>query len=307
MLNSLDYLVNKGDLYMDNIVMEFIEDLKAEKKLSSNTLESYGRDIRQFMAYLDENEINYKNVKKANIIAYIIKLQKEGKATSSILRGIASIRAFYHMLLKEHAITFDPTVNLESPKIEKKIPEILTIQEVDRLLAMPELTTPKGARDRAMLEVLYASGIRVTELMNLKLEDVNLELGYIRCSGTKERIIPIGKVALNVLEVYINNYRQYFAKGKNDDTLFLNFHGQKMTRQGFWKIIKYYATMAEIDKEITPHTLRHSFAAHLIENGADLKSVQQMLGHSDISTTQIYAEMVKTRISDVYKKYHPRA
>lgn len=292
---------------MDGIINEFIGELAQHKKLSKNTVESYSRDIKQFMEYLANNKLDFKSVKKTNIIAYTLYLQKQGRATSSISRSIASIRAFYRVLIKNHIVVNDPTLNLESPRIEKKLPQILTIVEVEKLLALPDINLPKGNRDKAMLELLYATGIRVSELISLDVKDVNLDLGYIRCRGTKERIVPVGKIALSCLERYLLNSRDTFKKKKIEDALFLNFHGERMTRQGFWKIIKYYASLIGVDKDITPHTLRHSFAAHLIENGADLKSVQQMLGHSDISTTQVYAEMIKTRISDVYKKSHPRA
>jgi integrase/recombinase XerD len=292
---------------MDKVINDFIDDLKNEKKLSANTLESYNRDVKQFLHYLDLNEMDFKNVKKSHIISYVFFLQNEGKATSSISRSLASIRAFYHVQLKNRVIVYDPTINLESPKIEKKTPSTLTVAEMERVLSSPSTEEPKGIRDKAMLEILYATGIRVTELINLNTEDINLDLGYVKCLGNKERIVPIGKIAIAALENYINNYREKFTKSKMENSLFLNFHGQRMTRQGFWKIIKYYATQLGIEKEITPYTLRHSFATHLIENGADLKSVQQMLGHTDISTTQVYAEMVKNRISDVYKKSHPRA
>lgn len=292
---------------MDGIINEFIGELTQHKKLSKNTIESYTRDIKQFMEYLANNRLDFKNVKKTNIIAYTLYLQKQGRATSSISRSIASIRAFYRVLIKNHIVVNDPTLNLESPRIEKKLPQILTIAEVEQLLTLPDINLPKGDRDKAMLELLYATGIRVSELISLDVNDVNLDLGYIRCRGTKERIVPIGKIALESLERYLKNSRDNFKKKKSEDALFLNFHGERMTRQGFWKIIKYYASLIGVDKDITPHTLRHSFAAHLIENGADLKSVQQMLGHSDISTTQVYADMIKTRISDVYKKSHPRA
>lgn len=292
---------------MDVVVNKYIKELETEKKLSKNTLESYSRDVRQFLEFLKENDIDFKNVKKANIISYTLYLQKQGKAVSSISRSLASIRSFYHVLVKNNMVKSMPTMDIESPKIEKKIPEILTVKEVESLLSIPKADSYKGARDKAMLELLYASGIRVTELISLNLDDVNLELAYIKCNGTKERIIPVGKIALDSIALYIKSFRMEFHRQKNKEALFLNFHGERLTRQGFWKIIKYYSQIAGIKKEITPHTLRHSFAAHLIQNGADLKSVQQMLGHSDISTTQIYADMVKNRISDVYKKSHPRA
>jgi integrase/recombinase XerD len=292
---------------MDKIINDFVDELKSEKQLSQNTLESYNRDVRQFLLYLAENGIEHKNVKKSQIISYVFFLQKEGKATSSISRSLASIRSFYRVLLRNRSIVYDPTIGLESPKIEKRMPSILTIGEVEKVLAAPNGATQKGVRDKAMLEILYATGIRVTELINLNVSDINLDLGYVKCCGSKERIVPIGKIAMEALLDYINNYREAFLKDKSELAFFVNFHGQRMTRQGFWKIIKFYASESDIDKEITPYTLRHSFATHLIENGADLKSVQQMLGHTDISTTQVYAEMIKNRISDVYKKTHPRA
>lgn len=292
---------------MERVINDFIEDLSQNKALSKNTLESYGRDVRQFLQYLSDNKIDFKNVKRTNIIAYILFLQKNGRATTSISRNIASIRAFYKVLVKNYIVSNDPVTDIEMPKIEKKMPQILTVEEVEKLLSFPDPSDVKGARDKAMLETLYATGIRVTELVDLNLDDINLDLGCIKCSGSKERVIPAGRIAVKSLELYIKKMRIKLVKNNSEKALFLNFRGSRITRQGFWKIIKYYSSIAGIDKEITPYTIRHSFAAHLIENGADLKSVQQMLGHSDISTTQIYAEMIKNRISDVYKKTHPRA
>ncbi|MEG0641065.1 MAG: site-specific tyrosine recombinase XerD [Clostridium sp.] len=292
---------------MEKVLKDFVQELREYNRLSDNTLESYARDIKKFLVYLADNNLDFKLVKKTNIIAYILYLQKAGRATSSISRNIASIRSFYKMLLKNNIVIKDPTLNLESPKSEKKIPQVLSVEEIEKLLALPNISESKGVRDRAMLEMLYATGIRVTELINLNIEDINLEIGFIKCNGNKERIIPMGKVAIEILKTYISEYRYKLVNTPTENALFLNFHGERMTRQGFWKIIKHYASLADINKDITPHTLRHSFAAHLIENGADLKSVQQMLGHSDISTTQVYAELIKNRISDVYKKAHPRA
>ena len=292
---------------MEKVLKDFAQELKEDKKLSDNTLESYTRDIRKFLIYLSENNLDFKSVKKTNIIAYILYLQKAGRATSSISRSIASIRAFYKMLIKNNIVLKDPTLNLESPKSEKKAPQVLSVEEIEKLLSLPSTSEPKGIRDKAMLEILYATGIRVTELINLNIQDANLEIGFIKCNGNKERIIPMGRAAIDILKIYISEYRGRLLNRDDEEALFLNFHGERMTRQGFWKIIKHYASIANINKVITPHTLRHSFAAHLIENGADLKSVQQMLGHSDISTTQVYAELIKNRISDVYKKTHPRA
>lgn len=292
---------------MEKVLKDFVQELREDKRLSDNTLESYARDIRKFLIYLSENNLDFKLIKKTNIIAYILYLQKAGRATSSISRSIASIRAFYKMLIKNNIVINDPTLNLESPKSEKRVPQVLSVQEIEKLLSLPNIGESKGVRDRAMLEMLYATGIRVTELINLDIGDVNFEIGFIKCNGNKERIIPMGKAAIEMLKTYIAEYRGKLVSSPNETALFLNFHGERMTRQGFWKIIKHYASLADINKAITPHTLRHSFAAHLIENGADLKSVQQMLGHSDISTTQVYAELIKNRISDVYKKTHPRA
>jgi len=291
---------------MEEILNKFEVFLK-NKKLRENTLECYKRDIKSFLTYLRYNGLDYKNVKKTNIIGYLLNLQKEGRAISSISRSLASIRAFYKMLYKNRLVEFDPTFELETPKVEKKIPSILSIEEIEKLLSIPKEDDFKGARDKAMLEVLYATGIKVSELVNLNLEDVNLKLGYLYCKSYKERIIPLGKVAIEALQVYIFNFRNKLIGDKNEKALFVNLHGERMTRQGFWKIIKHYAKLAGINKEITPNIIRHSFAAHLIENGADLKSLKELLGHSDISTTQVYAEISKNRIGEIYKKSHPRA
>jgi integrase/recombinase XerD len=236
-------------------------------------------------------------------------LQKSGKATSSISRSLAALRSFYQFLSNNRYIEKDPTLNLESPKIEKKLPQILSIKEVELLLKQPDKNDSKGNRDQCMLELLYATGIRVSELVSMSLDDINLNMGFIKCSGSgvKDRVIPIGTIAQNALAEYILKYRPMLIKDKDEKSLFVNFHGKHLTRQGFWKIIKYYTKTAKIQKDITPHTLRHSFAAHLIENGADLKSVQEMLGHSDISTTQVYAQISHNKIKEVYKKTHPRA
>jgi tyrosine recombinase XerD len=294
---------------MDKLLDEFLYDLNSDKGLSKNTLESYGRDIRQFSEYVNNISLSFFDVNKATIIAYLMYMQKSGRATSSISRSLAAIRSFFQFLYNRRLIEKDPTQNLESPKIQKKLPQILTVSEVELLLQQPDIRDPKGNRDRCMLEVLYATGIRVSELVALNINDVNLEMGFIKCSGKgmKDRVIPIGSIAIKSLSEYITKYRLVLIRDRDEKSLFVNFHGKRMTRQGFWKIIKYYTKMAGIDAEITPHTLRHCFAAHLIENGADLKSVQEMLGHSDISTTQIYAQITKNKIKEVYKRTHPRA
>lgn len=295
---------------MSVIIKNFIDYLKNEKELSSNTLESYNRDIVQFNGYVNRNNIEeITEVNKTLIITYLIHLQKKGKATSTISRNLASLRSFYQYLLNEGLITKDPTINLQSPKQEKKLPNILTTREVEILLNQPDVKNPKGVRDKAMLELLYAAGIRVSELISLSLDDIRLDMGYIICSrdSSNERVIPIGKIAIDMLNLYLKEYRHLFIRDYNEISLFVNHHGNRLTRQGFWKIIKSYTKKANINKKITPHTLRHSFAAHLIQNGADLKSVQEMLGHSDISTTQIYTQITNSKIKEVYKKAHPRA
>ncbi|MBU5677543.1 site-specific tyrosine recombinase XerD [Alkaliphilus sp. MSJ-5] len=294
---------------MKQLISSFTVYLDKEKKLSQNTLESYKRDITQYLTYLNNNgilDISLSNT--TTVITYLLYLQKNGKSTSTISRNLASIRSFYKFLLLNKQIESDPTINLETPKTERRQPNILTLQEVDTLLTQPLEHTDKGIRDKAMLELLYATGIRVTELISLNIEDVNLDLGFIKCSsGVKERVIPIGSIALNSLTKYINDNRINFIKNQDEESLFLNYYGNRLTRQGFWKIIKAYTEQAKIGKTITPHTLRHSFATHLIQNGADLRSVQEMLGHSDISTTQVYAHLMKNRIKEVYNKTHPRA
>ncbi len=294
---------------MEALARDFIDFLEKEKGLSDNTLQSYRRDIEQYMGYLGElNITQIKNTNKTTIIAYLLNLQKKGRATSTISRNLASIRSYYQYLNKIHLIDSDPTTNLESPKVEKKLPQVLSTKEVELLLEQPKCVDLKGYRDKAMLELLYATGIRVTELISLNMEDINLEMSFIRCKGaTKERIIPIGSIALTALSNYITKSRNLLLLNPNDNALFVNCNGKRLTRQGFWKIIKIYKNQAKINKEITPHTLRHSFAAHLLENGADLKSIQEMLGHSDISSTQIYTQIAKNRIKEVYKKTHPRA
>jgi len=292
-----------------NYIELFLVYLDKEKQLSANTLESYRRDIRQFEAYLKEHNLSLDKVTKTIIITYLIYLQKLGKATSTISRNLASIRCFYQFMLNSRYIESDPSANLESPKVEKKMPSVLTKKEVELLLEQPVPSDPKGSRDKAMLELLYATGIRVSELISLELSDVDLNAGCIICrnNDNKVRSIPIGNIALKYLKLYLSEYRRKLCTDSDDNLLFVNFHGKKLTRQGFWKIIKYYTNKAKINKVITPHTLRHSFAVHLVENGADLQVIQEMLGHSDISTTQIYSKMNKNRVKEVYNKTHPRA
>ncbi|MGI6669269.1 MAG: site-specific tyrosine recombinase XerD [Acetivibrionales bacterium] len=294
---------------MEALVEKFVNFLERDKRLSANTLQSYRRDIEQFFNYL--KEINLKNISNSNkttIIAYLLYLQKKGRATSTISRNLASIRSFYQYISRNKLIDHDPTAELESPKVEKKLPQILSPEEVELLLEQPQCVDLKGYRDKAMLELLYATGIRVSELIQLDVDDINFENAHVKCSkGTRERMIPIGSIALKALREYIDKARPMLIQSNEETALFVNINGGRLTRQGFWKIIKQYKNQAKINKDITPHTLRHSFAAHLLENGADLRSIQEMLGHSDISSTQIYAQIAKNRLKDVYKKTHPRA
>lgn len=295
---------------MNKVINDFIKYLSVDRELSNNTIESYSRDLNQFELYLENNKINdIYNINKTIILTYLMNLQKIGKSTSTVSRNLASLRSFYQYLLNEGSIKKDPTVNLKSPKSERKLPNILTTSEIEILLLQPDLSTAKGVRDKAMLELLYAAGIRVSEIISLELSDINLDMGYIVCSKNlvNERIVPIGKISVDILKLYKDNYRTEYVKDIDNSFLFLNYYGKKLSRQGFWKILKSYAKKANIDKKITPHTIRHSFAVHLLQNGADLKSVQEMLGHSDISTTQVYVQIKDTKIKEVYKKAHPRA
>lgn len=295
---------------MDAHLERFITYIELERGLSQNTLSSYRRDVKQYIEYLRREHVtNLKETTRQDILSFLIWQRQHGKSTATITRNLVSIRSFYQFLLKTEIISTDPSLYLDVPKAVRKLPQILTIEEVDALMQAPNLSTPLGQRDRAMLEVLYATGIKVSELIQLTVEDIHTQMGFIKCvgQGSKERIIPLGKMAAQQIERYLQDGRRKLVKEEDNQILFLNQHGQIMSRQGFWKIIKKYAKEAEIVKEITPQTLRHSFAAHLLENGADLRSIQEMLGHADISTTQIYTHLVKSRLKDVYAKAHPRA
>jgi integrase/recombinase XerD len=305
---------------------EFLEYLRVERGLAANTLESYGRDLRQFAAYVAARgeraaaagaggavapgpDDDAAGVSRDTIVAYLFDLEASGKAMATIARRLAALRAFYQFLVRERHVGADPTADLSSPKLQRRLPRVLTVAEVERILAQPDPATAPGLRDRAMLELLYATGIRVSELTALDTEDVDLDGALVRClgKGNKERIIPMGTAAVDALAAYLAHGRRRFARAGSGHSLFLNHHGRRLTRQGFWKIVKKYAQQARITKAITPHTLRHSFATHLLENGADLRSVQEMLGHADISTTQIYTHVTRGRLHEVYAKSHPRA
>lgn len=295
---------------MERTLAGFIHYLAVERGLAKNTLESYQRDLRGYISFLQKNKVaSLKETSRENIVHYLQFLQSCGKSKATLSRNLASIRSFYHYLYRENLVAEDPSVNMESPKLEKKLPKVLTTEEVDLLLEQPDMRQVTGIRDKAMLEVIYATGIRVSELMALNVSDINREAGFIRCTGkgSKERIIPLGSVAIRNVEYYMQHSRPKLVRHKGEEALFVNQHGKRLTRQGFWKILKKYAREAKINKEITPHTLRHSFATHLLENGADLRSVQEMLGHADISTTQIYTQLTNRKLKDVYEKTHPRA
>ncbi len=293
---------------MEKQITLFLEFLQNDKKLSDNTLQSYKRDIMQYQAYVNLNNINYLKVDEKKIKEYLQYLQEIGKKSSTVSRSLASIRSFYQFLVRTKIISQDPTESIQSPKIEKRIPSILTSKEIELLLDQPKDVDLKGTRDKAMLEFAYATGMRVTEIISLNIEDVNLEEGYVLCKfGSKQRNIPLGSLSLKALKEYIEESRPYLIRDESVNALFVNINGKRLTRQGFWKIVKYYKEQAHITKEITPHVLRHSFATHLLQNGADLKAIQTMLGHSDISSTQVYMQFQDEGIKNVYRKAHPRA
>ena len=293
---------------MQTEIDAFVTYLHNVKKTSTNTELSYQRDLKKLRFFLEEHGIiSVNKILQSNLEDYISLMKKESFKPATISRNIASIKAWFHYMVKERIIKDDVSDSLKSPKIEKKIPEIMTMGEVDTLLSQPSMNNPKEIRDKAMLELLYATGIRVTELISLTVEDLNLQMNYIICCDEhKERMIPFGSKARNALIDYLEHSRPIMVATDSSDILFVNCSGQAMSRQGFWKLIKFYANKAGITADITPHTLRHSFAAHLVENGADLRSVQEMLGHSDISTTQIYANLNHNRLREVYAKAHPR-
>ena len=293
---------------MDKQIKLFLEFLQNDKKLSDNTLQSYRRDILQFEKFLDANDINFSKATEENMEDYLKELQKEGKKTSTASRSLATIRSFYQYLLRTKKVKEDPTVSIQSPKIEKRVPSVLTSEEVELLLDQPKDVDLKGTRDKAMLEFAYATGMKVTEIIDLNIDDVNFDENTVLCSnGKKARIIPLGTLAEKALKEYVEDARPIMVKDETNKALFVNVNGDRLTRQGFWKIVKYYKEQAHITKDITPHVLRHSFATHLLQNGADLKAIQMMLGHSDISSTQVYMQFQDEGIKNVYRKAHPRA
>ena len=293
---------------MEKQIKLFLEFLENDKKLSLNTLQSYKRDILQYQDYMDKNSLNYLKVDTTDVNKYFEHLKKLNKKTSTISRNLATIRSFYQYLLRVKKIKKDPTIGVDSPKVEKKVPNILTAKEVELLLDQPKNIDLKGIRDKAMLEFAYATGMRVTEIISLNIDDINLAQNYATCSSeNKKRNIPLGSISIKALAEYIEKARPILIKDENTNALFVNINGKRLTRQGFWKIVKYYKEQAHISKEITPHVLRHSFATHLLQNGADLKAIQTMLGHADISSTQVYMQFQNENLKDIYRKAHPRA
>ena len=293
---------------MEKQVKLFLEFLQNDKKASDNTLQSYRRDIVYYSKYLEDNNLNYAKIKEEDIKEYLEHLQSIGKKPSTISRCLASIRSFYQFLVRNKKVKADPTAHIQSPKIEKRTPSVLTAKEVELLLDQPKDVDLKGTRDKAMLEFAYATGMRVTEIISLDVKDVKLDEGYVVChSGSKQRNIPLGTLSLKALKEYIEEARPVLIRDEKVEALFVNVNGQRLTRQGFWKIVKYYKEQAHITKDITPHVLRHSFATHLLQNGADLKAIQTMLGHSDISSTQVYMQFQDSGLKNIYKKAHPRA
>ncbi|WP_059103563.1 site-specific tyrosine recombinase XerD [Shouchella shacheensis] len=296
---------------MKHDIQEFIHFIQVERGLSVNTVVSYRRDIEHYAKYMERVEqiTSFGAIERPAIVNYLYELREAGKSARTAARSVASIRALHQFLQREGFSDSDPTALLETPRAEKKLPQVLSLEEVEALLAFPGTSSAFEIRNRAMLEVIYATGIRVTELITVKTADVHLSLGFVRIvgKGDKERIVPLGGKATEALGDYLERGRPELLKAKRHDTLFVNHHGNPLSRQGFWKILKQLAKGAHIEKEFSPHTLRHSFATHLLENGADLRAVQEMLGHVDISTTQIYAHVTKTRMKDVYSQYHPRA
>lgn len=293
---------------MERDIREFVGYLHNTKKTSHNTEISYQRDLKKMAVFLEERGIRETGrIRRMDLEGYLDFMEREKLAASTISRSVASMRAFFQYMFREKRIDKDPSDGLRPPKVKKKTPEILTVQEVDSFLAQPDTCSPKGIRDKAMLELLYATGMRVSELIHLEMEDLNLSLGYVSCrENGRERIIPIGNVCRDALLLYMEKGRPAFVKEEGERTLFTNCSGKAMSRQGFWKVLKGYAQSAGIERDITPHTLRHSFAVHMLQNGADIKIVQEILGHSDISTTQVYLNMNVNKMRDVYMKAHPR-
>ncbi|NLW90465.1 MAG: site-specific tyrosine recombinase XerD [Syntrophomonadaceae bacterium] len=296
---------------MEKLITAFMDYLNFEKGLSANTQAAYRRDLEKLREFLILKELPVEpaGITKQQILSFLSWQLDHDAAFSTVARSLSSLKTFYRFLILEDYVSVNPTQDLETPKVKRKLPVVLTIEEVDHMMEQPNVMLPLGLRDRAMLELMYGTGIRVSEMLSLQIEDVNPTAGFLRCfgKGRKERIIPVNQTSLDWIQRYIARVRNGLLRNQSGRTLFLNAHGRPMTRQGFFKILGNYADKAELKKDVTPHTLRHSFATHLLENGADLRAVQEMLGHSDISTTQIYTHLTKSRLREVYQHCHPRA
>lgn len=294
---------------MKELIDTFLNYLSVERGLANNTIIAYREDLNNYLGFIEDSHIEaLSKISKENITSFMLSQRDSGISPNSVARRLAAIRMFHRFLARERILKADPSTLIDSPKLWKRIPDTLTVNEVEALIAQPNVHDNQGVRDRAILETLYATGMRVSEAVNLKKDNINLDIGFLRCigKGDKERIIPLGKKAIASINRYLQVSRPNFLKSKESEFLFVSRFGKKISRQSFWKIIKKYAKLARIKKPIKPHTLRHSFATHLLEHGADLRSVQEMLGHSDISTTQIYTHINKDRLKSVHKQFHPR-
>ncbi|MBR6798645.1 MAG: tyrosine recombinase XerD [Firmicutes bacterium] len=291
-------------------IKDFIEYLQRERRMSKNTLEAYKRDVHEFVAFEGSRGMtDLLDTSSTEIVAFLHDLKISGKSAATVNRKLASVRAFFNFLMNSGLVSSNPTADIKSPKIERKELEYLTLEEVDKLLETPD-DSIRGIRDKAILEVLYATGIRVSELIEADLEDINMRMGFITCDGeqSKARIVPLGRPARAALETYIYEARNALVKDNTEEkALFVNYYGSRITRQGLWKVLKEYGEKAGIEKKLTPNIMRNSFAVHMLQNGADLKSLQELMGHEDISATQAYLAVTKNRIKDVYDKTHPRA
>lgn len=295
---------------METIKDEYLKFIQLEKGLSSNTIGAYRRDLNKYITYLQDHKITHIDfVDRQTLQQCLGFLHDEGASTKSLARFISTVRSFHQFALREKYAAKDPTVLIETPKYDRKLPDVLVVDEILRLLDAPDLSKNNGYRDRTILELLYATGMRVTELIDLEVENVNLIMGFVKVfgKGGKERIVPLGDTVIGYLSTYLETVRPQLLKTTVTKALFLNLHGKPLSRQGIWKMIKQNGIKANINKTLTPHTMRHSFATHLLENGADLRAVQEMLGHSDISTTQLYTHVSKSQIRKMYNEFHPRA
>lgn len=298
-----------GSNMLEDEIFQYQQYLKEEKQMALNSVEAYGRDLTAFARFLKASQTeDWTYVTQTTVLSYVLSLREEEKSSATINRRIAAIRGFFDYMIRKGGARLNPALHIKTPKAEKKPPEYLSVQEVEKLLAQPD-DSAKGERDQAILELLYATGMRVSELVDMNLSDVNIKMGFVACMGEhgKTRIIPLGKPARRAMETYLAQSRENFVKDQDQQALFLNYAGQRLTRQGLWKIIGYYAGKAGIKKRITPQILRHSFAIHMVQNGADLKSLQEMLGHEDVTATQVYLLTTRNRLKEVYDSSHPRA